>query len=106
MIGHQCIGVDITIVFLTTRGQQIQVQPIVVICKETGLAIVAALSDMLGYIRQIEPCRAWQFGHSGMNDYPYCLPVADLNMGEFCSVSTEIVSGPLKKCIRPLNEAP
>ena len=49
MIGHQCIGVQVTGFFLKGFTQPVQVGVVVLFREEARLAIVAALHDMQRY---------------------------------------------------------
>jgi hypothetical protein len=48
MIGHQHIGVNATPGFLRILAKPIQIEAIVLVGKETRLAIVTALDDLKG----------------------------------------------------------
>jgi hypothetical protein len=64
MIGHEHICMQFTFMPIATRSQQVQVQAIIGIGKETCLAIIATLDDVLGNSWQIEPSRTWHDGAS------------------------------------------
>jgi len=52
MIGHQDIGMDMALEFVTGCLEVFLVTRIVLLSKETGLAIIPSLNDVLGYPRQ------------------------------------------------------
>ena len=54
MIGHQDTGMEAAVVCTAGLVQQLQVKPVVVISMEANLAVVAALGDVLGDIRQVK----------------------------------------------------
>jgi hypothetical protein len=60
MIGHQDIGMDGDSVFSGGFAQAFQVEPVIVVCIEAGLTIVAALDNVLGDRRYTKP---WETGH-------------------------------------------
>jgi hypothetical protein len=51
MVCHQYVGVDRAIVRANGLSQTCQIEAIVFLGKEGHLAVVAALNDMLGHIR-------------------------------------------------------
>jgi hypothetical protein len=55
---------------LTSHSQQRQVQAIICIFKETGLAVIAALRDMLWSTRQIQSLGSRHFQNQG--EKPEC----------------------------------
>jgi hypothetical protein len=59
MVRHQHIGMDFTSGFSGIFTQPIQIDAVVIIRKETRLAIVATLDDMNWNIRQCESGAAW-----------------------------------------------
>ena len=59
VIVHQHIGVNPAVLLVCVMTQQTQVGHAIVIREEHGLAIVAALDDMLRVSGRIDPSGAW-----------------------------------------------
>ena len=59
MVGHQHIGVKGTIMCAAGLAKQLQVKPVVIPGIKAGLAVVAALGNVLGNAGQVEARRSW-----------------------------------------------
>jgi hypothetical protein len=59
MVGHQNISVDLAIIFARRVNQAIEVEAIVLLGKESRLAVIAPLDDVLRHVREIQPVSSW-----------------------------------------------
>jgi hypothetical protein len=59
MVGHQNVGVHLATVLAAGLIHGLDVDPLVLLGKETGLTVIAALNDVLRIARELEPRFPW-----------------------------------------------